>query len=112
VQRWRRWQIDCLEYVVRANLQRISEAMRLSPTTYDRIARFNPTLNGIVEVLANEKLASADAADAAVRADHELGPLHGMPVTECWRVRWRRKMKPGTALNPSADLDNQSNCQK
>ncbi len=29
VERWRRGQIDCLEEVVRANLPRISEAMRL-----------------------------------------------------------------------------------
>ena len=29
LERWRRGQIDCLEEVVRANLQRISEAMRL-----------------------------------------------------------------------------------
>ena len=29
VERWRRGQIDCLEEVVRANLQRISEALRL-----------------------------------------------------------------------------------
>jgi Asp-tRNA(Asn)/Glu-tRNA(Gln) amidotransferase A subunit family amidase len=40
----------------------------------DHIARFNPTLNAIVE----EALASADAADAA-KGGHKTGPLHG-----CW----------------------------
>ena len=51
LERWRRGQIDCLEEVVRANLQRISEAMRLfrswatarglcaSPTAYVVVAR-------------------------------------------------------------------------
>jgi hypothetical protein len=83
------------------------------------IARFNPTLNAIVKVLADETLASADAADVAVRAGHKLGPALRDGVaeakTECWRVQagpWQRKMKPRTALNLSADLDNQSNCQK
>jgi amidase len=53
-----------------------------------RIARFNPTLNAIVEVLADETLAPADAADVAVRAGHKLGPARRDGVaeakTECW----------------------------
>ena len=36
LERLRRGQIDCLEEVVRANLQRISEAMRLIPVLGDR----------------------------------------------------------------------------
>jgi hypothetical protein len=68
VERWRRGQTDCLEEVVRANLQRISEAMRLfrswatargliaSPTVYvDRTPRrqtlrFSRSGNPAIEV--------------------------------------------------------------
>lgn len=47
----------------------------------ERIERVNPALNAIVQVLAEEALAAADTADAAVRAGYRLGPLHGVPVT-------------------------------
>jgi len=68
LERWRRGQIDCLEEVVRANLQRISEAMRLfrfwatarglfaSPTTYvgrtprRQTLRFSRSGNPAIEV--------------------------------------------------------------
>jgi len=50
-------------------------------STLDRIAQVNPALNAIVQVLADEALAAADVADAAVRAGYRLGPLHGVPVT-------------------------------
>jgi len=50
-------------------------------STLDRISQVNPSLNAIVQVLAEEALAAADVADAAVRAGYRLGPLHGVPVT-------------------------------
>jgi amidase len=53
--------------VVEAHLQRISDV--------------NPKINAIVRVLADEALAGADLADAAVRAGEKLGPLHGVPMT-------------------------------
>jgi len=46
-----------------------------------RIAEVNPRINAIVRVLADEALAGADLADAAVRAGKKLGPLHGVPMT-------------------------------
>jgi len=46
-----------------------------------RIAVVNPKINAIVRVLADEALAGADLADAAVRAGEKLGPLHGVPYT-------------------------------
>ncbi|MEB2283758.1 MAG: hypothetical protein B6D46_15930 [Polyangiaceae bacterium UTPRO1] len=46
-----------------------------------RIAAVNPIVNAITEVRADEALAAADAADAAVARGAELGPLHGVPVT-------------------------------
>ena len=46
-----------------------------------RIAEVNPKINAIVRVLADEALAGADLADAAVRSGQKLGPLHGVPMT-------------------------------
>lgn len=47
----------------------------------DRIAAVNEELNAITAVLAEEALRLATAADQAVAAGDEVGPLHGVPVT-------------------------------
>lgn len=46
-----------------------------------RIDEVNDRINAIVEVRRDEVRQAADAADAAVRADEPLGPLHGVPFT-------------------------------
>src|SRR4051812_39043776 len=46
-----------------------------------RIEAVNGTVNAITVVLADEARAAADAADRAVAAGGELGPLHGVPIT-------------------------------
>jgi amidase len=47
----------------------------------DRIDSVNPRINAVVETRPEEALAAADAADAAVAAGEQVGPLHGVPVT-------------------------------
>ena len=46
-----------------------------------RVEAVNPRINAIVDLMADEARAAADAADAAVAKGGELGPLHGVPVT-------------------------------
>jgi len=45
-----------------------------------RIERYDSKLHSFVNVYADEARAAAAAADAAIRAGHAVGPLHGIPV--------------------------------
>ncbi len=47
----------------------------------DRVARLHGPVNAVVALDAERALAAADAADAAVARNDELGPLHGVPIT-------------------------------
>jgi amidase len=46
-----------------------------------RLDAVNPRVNAVVQVLREEALAAADAADAALRRGEPGGRLHGVPVT-------------------------------
>jgi amidase len=46
-----------------------------------RLHEVNPRINAIAEVLGDEALATADAADRLRKRDRALPPLHGVPVT-------------------------------
>lgn len=46
-----------------------------------RIAQVNPTLNAVVQLLAETARTQARAADAALSRGEVLGPLHGVPMT-------------------------------
>ena len=53
-----------------------------------RLDAVNPRLNAVVDVLREEALSRADAADAETRAGGPLPPLHGVPVTVKINVDW------------------------
>ena len=55
-------------------------ARELLDAHLDRIERVNPELNAIVTLDAEGARKAADAADAALAAGEEVGPLHGLPV--------------------------------
>lgn len=60
-------------------------AGRLSPVEVvedclARIERLEPTLQAFVSVNATRARAAAEAAHAAIRAGHAVGPLHGIPI--------------------------------
>ena len=46
-----------------------------------RLEAVNPQINAVVDVFPDEAFAAADAADRAIRANEETGPLHGVPLT-------------------------------
>jgi aspartyl-tRNA(Asn)/glutamyl-tRNA(Gln) amidotransferase subunit A len=61
------------------------QARRLSPVDVaeaylQRIAALDPKLHAFVEVYADEARLAAQGADAAIRAGHAVGPLHGIPI--------------------------------
>src|SRR4051812_30242359 len=55
-------------------------ARELLDAHLDRIERVNPGVNAIVTLDAEGARAAADAADAALAAGEDVGPLHGLPV--------------------------------
>jgi amidase len=73
-----RWPAHALAAAVRNGAVSAREALA---STLDRVHAVNPSLNAIVDLLADEALVAADAADAARRRGDALGPLHGVPVT-------------------------------
>jgi len=75
----------------------------------ERIARHDAKLHAFVHVYAEEARAAAAAADAARRARHAVGPLHGIPVavkdiidiegyiTTGGSKAWEKRVSPVTA---------------
>jgi amidase len=59
--------------------RRIS-SRELTARMLDRIARFNPRINAVVNVLSERALADARRADDAQARGTRLGPLHGVPI--------------------------------
>lgn len=72
------WSATDLALGIRSRALSSREAVR---AVLDRTAAVNGRLNAVVEVLEEEALATADAADVAVARGDALGPLHGVPVT-------------------------------
>ncbi len=73
-----RWPAHQLADAIRRGAVSAREA---TASALARVEAVNPTLNAIVDVLADEAFAAADAADAARSSGRALGVLHGVPVT-------------------------------
>lgn len=74
------WQWDAVDLARAVRLRQISSREAVQ-ACLDRLEAVNPRINAVVEYRPEEALAAADAADRAVAAGEELGPLHGVPVT-------------------------------
>lgn len=74
------WRLGALELAARIRAGDCS-ARQVTEQTLARIAAVNPQVNALAEVMADDALAAADAADRALAAGLAPGPLHGVPVT-------------------------------
>lgn len=74
------WQWDAVEVATRLRRREVS-AVEVTHSVLDRIAAVNPRINALAEVMVDEALASARAADVALTRGEATGLLHGVPVT-------------------------------
>jgi amidase len=74
------WQLSASELVA-CIARRETTARAVTESVLSRIDKLNPTLKALPDVLHEEALRAADAADQAQASGLQLGPLHGVPVT-------------------------------
>ncbi len=97
--------VPAVELAARIRDKRLS-AVALVRATLERIAASQARLNAFAELAADQALAAAEAADAAVGRGDALGPLHGVPfsakdilntagVRTAWGSRLMRDNVPG-----------------
>jgi aspartyl-tRNA(Asn)/glutamyl-tRNA(Gln) amidotransferase subunit A len=69
-----------LTEVARAIAQKRVSSREVTQSCLARIAQWQPRLNAFMAIEAEEALAAADAADAALAKGHNRGALHGVPL--------------------------------
>jgi len=74
------WRLGAVELAARIRTRQVS-AREAVASVLARIAEVNPRINALPEVMTEEALAAADAADRALAAGLAPGVLHGVPVT-------------------------------
>lgn len=74
------WQMDAVDIAAAVRRREVS-CREVTASVLARIAQLNPQTNALAEVLADEALAAADAADRLTLRGDALGPLHGVPVS-------------------------------
>ncbi len=74
------WRLDATEQARLIRTGAIS-SLELTRATLARVDAVNPKVNAIVDLMADEALQAAQAADRETRNGEALGPLHGVPVT-------------------------------
>ncbi len=74
------WRLSAIELAARIRAREAS-ARDATLSVLERIDAVNPRINALAEVMRNEALQAADAADGALAAGLVPGLLHGVPVT-------------------------------
>jgi aspartyl-tRNA(Asn)/glutamyl-tRNA(Gln) amidotransferase subunit A len=69
-----------LTEVAQAIAQKLISSREVTRSCLDRITQWQPRLNAFMAIEADEALAAADAADAALAVGRQLGPLHGVAL--------------------------------
>jgi aspartyl-tRNA(Asn)/glutamyl-tRNA(Gln) amidotransferase subunit A len=69
-----------LTEVAQAIAQKRFSSREVTKSCLDRIAQWQPRLNAFMAIEADEALAAADAADAALAKGNARGALHGVPL--------------------------------
>jgi len=69
-----------LTEVAQAIAQKRVSSREVTQSCLSRIAQWQPRLNAFMAIEAEQALAAADAADAALAKGHNLGALHGVPL--------------------------------
>jgi aspartyl-tRNA(Asn)/glutamyl-tRNA(Gln) amidotransferase subunit A len=69
-----------LTSVAKAIADKRVSSREATKSCFDRIAQWQPRLNAFMAIEAEEALAAADAADAALAKGKANGPLHGVPL--------------------------------
>jgi aspartyl-tRNA(Asn)/glutamyl-tRNA(Gln) amidotransferase subunit A len=69
-----------LTEVATAIAQKRVSSREVTQSCLGRIAQWQPRLNAFMAIEAEEALAAADAADAALAKGHNRGALHGVPL--------------------------------
>ena len=72
------WSVTALAKAIREKQVSSREVVRAH---LERIAKVNGKVNALTVILEESALAEARAADERLAAGHEVGPLHGVPVT-------------------------------
>jgi amidase len=67
--------------LVRALKNREVKSRDLLEMYLERVERYNPQLNAVVHLKADEARKRADEADSALGRGEDWGPLHGLPMT-------------------------------
>ena len=74
------WQLDALDVAARIR-RKVVSAEEVTRSVLDRIGQVNPRINALAEVMAEEAMAAAQAADGALARGEAPGALHGVPVS-------------------------------
>ena len=74
------WRLGAVELAARIRARQVS-AHEATASVLARIAEVNPRINALAEVMAEEAMVAADAADRALAAGLAPGALHGVPIT-------------------------------
>ena len=74
------WRLSATD-LARAIRDKSASAVEATQSVLDRIADVNPRINALVDLMPEEALATAAAADRALARGEAVGPLHGVPVS-------------------------------